>query len=318
MRTSKKNNISLSDTFVILGAGITLILSLISLTAGPEESAAGYVRKGRVKEKILKVSYIYVGQGDATLVRDVRPGGKSMLIDGGAFFKDKSGSVFNAGQTYIAPYFEEEGIKKVDYIVATHKDADHIGGLAYIVDNVEVERVFSNSTPNITENYEILIAAAKRKGIMVEELKAGDTISFSKDIVCQVIGPLRNYAGGRDSENDSSLVIRIVAGKSVFVFSGDMEIPAEMDMLSYGDDIRCTFFKAPHHGSHSSSSKPFLDLIRPQVVVFSCGKNNEFGFPVIEVLRRYEDIHSDILRTDLHGTIEIVTDGKKYKIYKKE
>ena len=99
-----------------------------------------------------------------------------------------------------------------------------------------------------------------------------------------------------------------------FMFPGDVEIPAEFDLLSYGGGIRTTVLKVPHHGSHSSSSRPFIDKVRPEGAVFSCGRNNEYGFPVFEIVRRYEEAGSRIYRTDRHGDIEIITDGKDYKV----
>jgi competence protein ComEC len=87
--------------------------------------------------------------------------------------------------------------------------------------------------------------------------------------------------------------------------------------MSYGENIRATIFSVPHHGSHSSSSMPFIDKVNPEVVIFSCGKYNKYGFPVFEIIRRYEEAGAKIYRTDIHKNIEIITDGKNYRILKR-
>ncbi|MFC2091946.1 ComEC/Rec2 family competence protein, partial [Elusimicrobiota bacterium] len=124
----------------------------------------------------------------------------------------------------------------------------------------------------------------------------------------------RIYTKTENNENNSSVIIRFAINDISFVFPGDIEIPAELELLSYGKGMRTTVLKAPHHGSHSSSSVPFIDWLYPETVIFSCGKNNGYGFPVFEVLRRYEKIGAKIYRTDLHGNIDVITDGRNYRV----
>lgn len=282
-----------------------------------------FFAKAKISEAIIKVTYLYVGQGDATLIRDLRQGGKVMLIDGGPSEEPspdpRLGEGINAGKAYIIPYLKKEGIKSIDYIVASHKDVDHTGGLPYVIRNFEVNKVLDNGTTRATPFVKDLLQAVKENpAVKYEIVKSGMEIPFGEGVVCQVLGPLKFYQGTEQPENNSSVVIRLAVGNITFMFPGDIEIPAELDILSYGRDIRTTVLKVPHHGSHSSSSKPFIDKVKPEVAVFSCGRSNEYGFPVLEIIRRYERIGSKIFRTDQHGNIEIVTDGKSYRVLTKK
>lgn len=275
-------------------------------------------------EEILKVTYLYVGQGDATLIQDLRYGGKIMLIDGGPspemeeFMSGGSMPVKDYAPNTIIRYLKEQKVDKIDYVVVSHKDGDHIGGLPYIIRNFQVDTVFDNGTDYFTPYVDDLLQSIKETpGVKYELVKAGMEIPFGKNIVCQVIGPLKMYQGTGSDENNSSIVIRLTVGQGIsFLFPGDIEIPAELDIMDYGEDLRVTVIKVPHHGSTSSNSNSFLDKINPEIAVFSCGRYNRYGFPSFEIIRRYEKRGAKIYRTDIDGHIEIITDGKNYKIIK--
>lgn len=304
---------------IIIGILLIIVLILISIIIiNPKVPIISekLIHRIRQNDTILQVDYLYVGQGDATLIRDIRPDGKVMLIDGGPsdMVDDFSGE-FDSGRDTILPFLDAEGIGYIDYIVASHKDADHIGGLSYVISNVEVGTVFDNgrehSSP-FAKNF--LDSVANDPSIKYIIPYAGMDIRFADDISCQVIAPLRNYDETIRVENNTSIVIRFVINNISFIFPGDIEIPAELDLLEYGESIRTTVLKVPHHGSDSSSSKPFLDKIRPEVAVFSAGRFNKFGFPVFEIIRRYEEYGTEIFRTDFDGNIRIITDGINYKV----
>jgi competence protein ComEC len=322
---NNKKPLCRTKIFIVLFTVITTVLFLFIIFS-PKfvDIRKTFFRIKKNKNAILKVAYLYVGQGNAALVRDLRPGGKNMLIDGGIFeeFEKKSGDkiekfYFNSGEKYILPYLRKEGIEKIDYILATHKDVDHIGGLPYIVKNVEVKRLYYNSKKKKTNDiFKELIREAQRDKALIRTVKAGKRIPFGDGIECQVIAPLRKYKDAQPEENNSSVVVRFVVGDISFMFPGDIEIPAELDILSYGESMKTTVLCVPHHGSHSSSSRPFVDKVRPEVAIFSCGRYNKYGFPVFEIVRRYEEAGAKIYRTDLHGNIEIETDGRNYVIKK--
>ncbi|MDA3793560.1 MAG: ComEC/Rec2 family competence protein [Elusimicrobia bacterium] len=276
--------------------------------------------KTEVGKPYIKVTFLYVGQGDATLVRDLRPGGKVMLIDGGPSrwvteFMSEGRESRNFAQSRIIPYLKSEGISKIDYLVGTHKDGDHIGGFPYIIKNFNVGRYYDNGTDHTTYITKDLFKALRNKpSVKFKTSKAGQTLPFGEDITCQFLGPLKLYKGTGRDENNSSVAIRIVAGEVSYLFTGDAEIHAELDMMGYGKDIKSTIMKVPHHGSTSSSSKPFLDIVKPEAAVVSCGRYNPYGFPNFEIIRRYENRKARVYRTDLKGNIEILSDGKNYRV----
>ena len=127
---------------------------------------------------------------------------------------------------------------------------------------------------------------------------------------------MKAYAGTEADENNNSLVLRVKYGRNVFLLAADIEVPAEVDILDYGRDLRSTVVKVPHHGSLSSSSSPFVEFVRPELAVFSCGRYNDYGLPEFEVIRRYENAGARILRTGMDGSIEIIGDEKAYMIKK--
>ncbi|MFC2061864.1 ComEC/Rec2 family competence protein [Elusimicrobiota bacterium] len=313
---------SRTQFIIIIFSAIAVFLSLFILF-NPRISPFVKIVQGRNKmgAPVLKVTYLYIGQGDATLIRDLREGGKVMLIDGGPT-EELEEYLFaglikgrNYAKEVILPYLRKEGIKKIDYMVASHKDADHIGGLPYVIRNFNVGTVYDNGTRKATSYVKDLLAAIKeKKTVRYKIAKAGMELPFGENMICQVLGPLKKYSGTEGDENNASIVIRLTAGEVSFIFPGDTEIPAELDLMDYGKGLKTTVMKVAHHGSISSSSKPFLDRIMPEVAVFSCGRYNQYGFPTFEVLRRYEERGARLYRTDTDGSIEIITDGRKYRI----
>jgi len=311
--------------FILTALSALVVISLVLfILFSPGFSAVreAVFTKKSLNEPFLKVTYLYVGQGDATVIRDIRPGGKTMLIDAGpsAQVEEEMSRGQLAGTNYAAeniiPYLEKEGVEKIDYMVASHKDGDHIGGMSYIIRNFPVGTVYDNGSRLATEYVLDFYASIKeKKNIVYKVARAGEIIPFGDDITCQVIAPLRSYRGTESDENNYSVVVRIVADNISFIFPGDIEIPAELDLTAYGDKIKTTVFKAPHHGSASSSCAPFIKKLKPEVAIFSCGRYNPYGFPSFEIIRRYEEIKAEIFRTDLNGNIEILTDGEVYKVY---
>jgi beta-lactamase superfamily II metal-dependent hydrolase len=295
---------------------IAVVLACFILFRGRERIFAGTP----LKEPVIKVTYFYVGQGDASLVRDLRQDGKTVLIDAGPSAeaeRELSGNYLegknHAGVTII-PYLEKQGIEKIDYMVASHKDADHIGGLAHVIRNFRVKAVYDNGTKESGPYVKDFFNAVKESSVKLVRAKPGMELDFGKGIVCQILAPLRAYKDTEGDENNSSIVVRITAGKVSFMFGGDIEIPAELDLMGYGKGIRTTVYKASHHGSASSNSNPFLDLIKPDAAIFSCGRYNPYGFLPFEIIRRFEQRGAKIYRTDYDGNIEVISDGYNYRV----
>ena len=262
----------------------------------------------------LEVTAIDVGQGSAALIR--LPGGKEMLIDGGG---SPAGS-FDVGKFVLAPYLRRQRIGKLDLVILTHAHPDHFQGLLYVLKTFPVREVWTNGYPSSSAGYQGFLNIIQEKnirhrilrndvknmminGVMINVLNAGETSS-------QVPGQAAKYY----ETNDTSLVVRIAFGNISFLLPGDISAAREEKLLATGDNIRSDVLFAPHHGSLTSSSRAFLQAVRPQIAVISCGFDNSFNLPHPAVLARYAALPARIYRTDQNGAVTIATDGKSVKV----
>lgn len=264
----------------------------------------------RHAEGELAVSFLDVGQGDSALVRF--PDGKAMLIDGGRIFGD-----MDLGKWVVAPFLWDMGVDKVDYLVASHPDIDHIGGLLHILSEFETGAVYENGYSSGNKSMEMMREAAKAREIPVKALKSGDRLQVGGATV-EVLNPGEISSGpqgkGEEKENDRSLVLRVGCGEVSFLFTGDIEYGAEAAMINSGMDLHSTIIKVPHHGSGTSSSVDFIKAVRPEVAVMSVGADNMFGHPETRVWGRYKKSGALVLSTAQCGAVEVFTDCKTYRL----
>ncbi len=246
----------------------------------------------------LRVTFISVGQGDSALVEF--PRGSVMLIDGGGFGGGEG--AFDTGKGIIAPLLRYKKIRRLDYMVLSHAQQDHMGGLVYMAANFPVGRLWWNGIGNLGA----LGRALKSARVPVRVLGTKREV-FTVDGVR--VEALPRPQGPGLGSNDTSLVIRIVYGARSFLFTGDIEAPAESFLSGLGD-IKTTVLKAPHHGSDTGSTAVFLRAISPEITVISLGRGNRFGFPSSKSLARYRAVGSQVLRTDLDGAVEVSTNGE--------
>jgi beta-lactamase superfamily II metal-dependent hydrolase len=271
---------------------------------------------GSAEKSPLTVYFLDVGQGDSTLI--CAPSGKVMLIDGGAGgpgYKKK-----DKAKTVIIPFLKSKGIKKLDAVVMTHADFDHIGGLIYLLDNtksgsdypIEIKEFFDPGQPHTTYLYQDLLKSVKnRSEVKYRIAKRGDTIDLGEGVRAEVIAPDHIY---KDA-NNSSIAIKLTCGNVSFLLTGDAEEKSEEAMIQkYGARLKSTVLKAGHHGSANSSSAAFLKEVKPEVVVISVGENNKFELPFKEAMERLEATGAKIYRTDYQGQITVSTDGKTYAV----
>lgn len=252
----------------------------------------------------LRVTFLDVGQGDACLVE--LPDGRSLLVDGGGSFDPR----FDPGEQLIAPWLERHGVRRLAAVVLTHPHPDHANGLAAIVERFPVGEVWDNGAPSSLPGLERLEAAARAHGVPVirpHPLDGGGAH-------LAVLHPLDT--GGavrvdpRWSENDGSIVLRIEwAGRAVLL-AGDIEARAEAKLVAAGAPLEADVLKAPHHGSRTSSTAPFVAAVRPELVVFSVGAGNRFGFPAPEVDARWRAAAARTLRTDRDGAVSVAIDRR--------
>lgn len=248
----------------------------------------------------MHVHFIDVGQGDSILIES--PSGKTMLIDGG---------VKGAGQQIVS-YLNELGINKLDIVVATHPDADHIGGLIPVLDNMTTEQFYDSGKVHTSQTFEEMLTQIDEKNIPYHVPKIGDDIEFDKDVNVKVL----NANDQATDNNDASIVLKMTYGNVSFLLTGDAGVALEKEMLQY--DVKATVLKAGHHGSNTSSSDEFVQAVKPEVAILSYGEDNKYGHPHAEVMDRLQAIGSKIYATADLGTITVSTDGVNYTVNGKE
>lgn len=241
----------------------------------------------------MKVHFIDVGQGDATLITC---GGHAMLIDSG---DDTKG-------TAIQNYLKKQNIKKLDYLILTHPDADHIGGAPVIITKFEIDKVFVSNYEKDTKTYQKLIQALDDKRLKYTTPSVGSQYSLGTATIT-ILAPNDTY----DNPNDASIACMIQNGSNKFLFTGDAGEDAEKDILDNGINISADVYHVGHHGSRYSTSKDFFDAVKPSCAVISCSEDNSYGHPHAETLNTLRMNGVKVYRTDEEGTIIATSDGKK-------
>lgn len=255
---------------------------VISNTYKTDSSSAGQ----------MQVHFIDVGQGDATLIAC---DGHYMLIDAGN--NDKG--------TTVQSYLMSQGVEKLDYVIGTHPDADHIGGLDVVIYKFDCDTIIMPDVANDTRTYDDVVQAMKSKGYQTTYPVVGETYTLG-GATFTIVAPNADY--GNDM-NDWSVGVLVQNGNNRFLFTGDAEEKAEEDILNNGIDISADVYVAAHHGSKTATSQAFLDKVSPTYVVISAGEGNKYGHPHTEVLNRLRAAGISVFRTDEQGTIMATSDG---------
>jgi competence protein ComEC len=256
----------------------------------------------------LRVTFLSVGEGDAAVVRFA--GGRVMLIDAGGAWPGG----FDFGERVVARYLWAEKIMHVDYLVVSHPDLDHFGGMGFVAQNFSPSEFWVTGAVKPEPMYAALMAevAAQKIPLRVVDSATRPLMLGGASVRC--LGPAPEEAERRD--NDLSMVLRIDQGlqnkfpQSV-LFTGDIEAAGERALLVHipATMLAATVLKAPHYGSRTSSSSAFIAAVRPQVVVLSLGYRNRFGFPAAEVVDRYIAAGARVFRTDRSGAVSVDFSG---------
>lgn len=240
----------------------------------------------------LEVHFLDVGEGLSILVK---ADGHALLYDGGDYETASS----------VIAYLQNQGVHSLDYVIASHYDSDHLSGLVEALENFPVKQVFGPDYTYDSYTYSAFLRALNSSRLELEHPAVGSAFSLG-NASFTVLSPSRIA----EEPNNNSLAIRLVNGSDSFLFSGDAEQPCEEDMCDSGLTLQSDVLCPGHHGSSDATCRQFLDRVRPDYAVISCGAGNEFGHPHRSVLQRLYDAGVTVCRTDQSGTIVACSDGQ--------
>lgn len=245
----------------------------------------------------LQAHFINVGQGDSSLI--ISPNGKTILIDGGRH---------SAGEKVVA-YLKKAGVTSIDYLVATHPDADHIGGLLDVLRQIPVKMVIDSGKEHTSETYVDYLNLIDQKNIHFRVAKTGDVISVDPTFIIRV---LNSGDHGTADNNDASIVLKLTYNQIDFMYTGDAGVEVEDRMLSRFN-VEADILKVSHHGSSTGSSWAFINGVKPKVSILSYG-DNSYGHPTSEVVNRLKALGSTLYSTMDQGDIVVSTNGQTYRV----
>ncbi|WP_052343490.1 MBL fold metallo-hydrolase [Bacillus massiliigorillae] len=270
-------------------------------TTEQETPKATEVTKVETPKGTLEVHFVDVGQGAAQVI--VTPNKKVMVIDGGN----------NDDEDDMVAYLNQLGVKKVDILVGTHPDADHIGGIDAVIDAFDIGKIYMPKIQSNTQTFQSVLQSVQNKGLKVTTAQAGVTLELDSAVQAKMIAPI----GVSNETNEMSAVVRLVYGERSFLFTGDAGLPSEEAMIASGETLKSDVLLVGHHGSRHSTGQAFIDVVQPKYAVIQVGKNN-YGHPEQEILARLTNASAKIYRTDTDGTIIFKSNGNNLEVNKSD
>lgn len=258
---------------------------------------------GCAREKLFSVHIIDVGQGDSIFIQTLED--KRILIDAGD----------EEAEHTVYSYLKRRGVKKIDVLIATHPDTDHIGSMDYIIDKFKISHFYMPDAKTDSEAFYNLLDSCKEKNLKIEYLTKGDRLKIDSSTTMEILSP----STITDKNNLNSIVSLLNYKGYEFLFTGDAEKENESEILSSCNLPDIEFLKVGHHGSSSSSTDEFIEKLKPEAVAISCGYNNDYGHPHRSVLDTFKENGAVVYRTDKNGSLVFYCDKngiftkKKYK-----
>ena len=246
----------------------------------------------------MNAYFLDCGQADSIFIE--LPDGKCMLVDAGESSFGKE----------LQAFINEEGYSHIDYVVATHPHSDHIGAMAYILENFTVGKFYMPEITHNTKTFEKMLDALGVNGCECIYISSGDFIEDTPYSI-EVLSPKKDsYA----RMNNYSAVLKLSFNTISILLSADAEIDVEKELVSGAVSVDADVLKVGHHGSATSSCEEYLDSVSPRDAIISVGEGNSYGFPSVLVTNRLEKRNINIYRTDINGDICMTTDGYVYVI----
>ncbi|HEY6232725.1 MAG TPA: ComEC/Rec2 family competence protein [Pyrinomonadaceae bacterium] len=277
---------------------------------------------GRAPGK-LRIDFLDVGQGDAALV--TFPDNTTLLVDGGGragpiqkHSDDDDDGTFeretrSIGETVVSEYLWWRGLDHVDYILATHADADHIDGLNDVARNFRVRAALVARTPANDQEFARFARTVAERNIPLTVVSRGDVLRFG-EVTARVLWPIMLANPNASSNNNDSIVLRLQLGTRSLLLTGDVETPAENEMLRAHENVGADVVKVAHHGSRTSSTEAFVSAVRARFAIVSVGQVSIFGHPNAEIVARWKAAGAEVLTTGNSGTITVITDGESLQL----
>ncbi len=273
----------------------------------------------------LQLDVLDVGQGDSVLL--TMPTGETMLVDGGGranfnkLYVTREGEepeffepdTQNIGETVVSNFLWEKGYDKVDFLLATHADTDHLQGLTDVAGNFSINSAIVARTPLQDEDFAGFYQVLQRKNIPLMKIKRGDILTFG-EVKIEVLSPNPDENPNAEWDNNHSIVLRIIYGGTIFLLTGDIEKETEKELSKMPELLQANVVKVAHHGSRTSSTQSFIKATKAKLAVISVGTDSPFGHPHEEVVEGWENSGAKIMTTGEKGAISMRSDGKKISI----
>lgn len=279
---------------------VTLLISLVGIYVLLDYGIVGVEKSSEVSRiqsvnRPVKVHFIDIGQGDSIFIEVL---GKNILIDAGE--KEHAQTIIDYLKTY--------DVEKLDLVFVTHPHEDHLGGMGEVLSSFEIGEFYMPDKEIVTKSYERMTNALSDKGKSINHLRGGMKFELGDTIKLDILSPNKeSYM----NPNNYSPIMRLSIGNNAFLFTGDAEEIVETEVMRLGHDLSADVLKAPHHGSKTSSTVPFLEKVNPTYIVVTSELGNDHNLPSPEILKRYEEMGARTLLTEEMGSIVFGADGKE-------